>query len=209
MNTMPLAGLNQAIKEYQKNWRVLDDTLYGVCRNYPDHTDAASVYAKLWLIGRTYATGIERAIKGSGYMGGSLTALASEMLKNGRQINELFGELGSIAEPLTKEKAQHVVSLLGRFLQLIRKPLRRRISPRSFASKYMHFHCSAVPLFDRNAARKLTKLVHWNDAHEFDLPRGADADYGWFVMRFLRLYEDAKGNASPISVKMLDGYLLA
>ena len=209
MNAMPLAGLNQAIKEYQKNWRVLDDTLYSVCREYPDHTDAASVYAKLWLIGRTYATGIERAIKSSGYMGGSLTALATEMLKNGRQFNELFAELKSISEPLTKRKAQHVVSLHGRFLQLIRKPLRRKISPRSFGSKYMHFHCSPVPLFDRFSARTLTRLVHWKDADEFDLPRGADAYYGWFVMRFLRLYEDAKGNAPPISVKMLDGYLLA
>jgi hypothetical protein len=199
-------------KRKDGNHRVMEDVLYGLCHDHPDHTDPSSVYSKLWLIGRGYATGIERAIKSNQKMGGSMTALAKAMLKNGRQLNKLFAELKSVSEPLTVSKARKIVSLHGRFIELIRKPLRPDVSPHSFASKYMHFHCRAVPLVDRFASRKLTELVPWKQvepAVQFPMPHGADSAYGWFVMRFLSLYEQKRKKNPDITVKEMDEFLTA
>ena len=55
----------QAVDDYEKGWQATDTALYDLCRRYPNHTDRGGVNAKLWIIGRTYATGIERKIRHS------------------------------------------------------------------------------------------------------------------------------------------------
>ena len=48
--------LKRGTGKYDGAFRVLDDVLYDVRRDHPDHTDVTSVFAKLWLIGRTFTT---------------------------------------------------------------------------------------------------------------------------------------------------------
>jgi hypothetical protein len=195
--------LKRGTGKYDGAFRVLDDVLYDVCRDHPDHTDVTSVLAKLWLIGRTFTTGIERAVESDGSLGSALITLADHMLKNGRQLNQLFGELRAITD-LTESNAEQIVALHGQFLRILGKRTRR--PPRSFASKYLHFHCRAVPLYDRNAVMKLNRIVPWKlVTTEFNIPRGADERYGYFMMHFLTLRR-----ANPkLSVRELDGHLLA
>jgi hypothetical protein len=205
---MPIKYFDRAVENYQAKFQLLDQLLYDLCQKHPDHTDRHSVYAKLWVIGRAYTTGIERAIRANGKMGGSLTALAEQMVSKGKQLNELFSELAEVSQPLTEENAKQVIALHGRFIKIIGSVLRAKISPRSFASKYMHFHCNAVPIIDSVADAKLRTLVRWRTAFNFGMPKNADDYYGWFVMRFLALYRQVQNEGHHPTVKLIDAFLL-
>ena len=84
----------------------------------------------------------------------------------------------------------------------------RNRTPRSFAAKYLHFHCPVVPIYDSYAAAGLGKLVHW-DARDvpFGQPTGGDPEYWAFCLRFLRFYNDCRDAGRTLSVKGLDAYL--
>src|SRR5437899_11357794 len=50
-------------------WNLGNDVLYDLCRNHPKHRRVEVVAAKVWLIGRSYATGLERLKRGSSEKG--------------------------------------------------------------------------------------------------------------------------------------------
>lgn len=198
-----------AVTNYNRTWQPTDEVLYGLCRRYPGHGDEAGVNAKLWIIGRTYATGIERKVPANGKQGGSMSQLAAHLLKHAREMDAIFTRLGDVAEPLDPDKLRTIIGLHGRFIALIRPVLRANNSPRSFASKYMHFHCPAVPIIDTYADWACRKMVRWDRSFcLFDLPAGADEYYAWYVLRFWQLYQRAQASGLKPTVKHLDYYLL-
>jgi hypothetical protein len=46
----------EAIADYNANWRVIDEALYGVCQKRPRHDNFAGVVKKVYIIGRSYTT---------------------------------------------------------------------------------------------------------------------------------------------------------
>ena len=50
--------LGESETDYASRWSIIYDTLRALCRKYPGHTPRSSVAAKVWIIGRTYATQI-------------------------------------------------------------------------------------------------------------------------------------------------------
>ncbi|MCJ7748815.1 MAG: hypothetical protein MUP27_13850 [Desulfobacterales bacterium] len=162
----------------------------------------------LRLIGRTLATGIERMIESTGEQGSSLDQLAYHIHKNHKKMDSIFTHLSMIAEPLNSEKLRAIVDEHGRFLKLLAPKMRKGVSPRSFASKYMHFHCPAVPIYDSYASSKLFSY-RWNDRYEiFKQPAGADETYYYFILYFWQLYRDLKKSVKTVNVRLLDCYLL-
>jgi len=199
----------RAVADYGRSWRATDEALYALCRRHPGHADPGGVNAKLWIIGRTYATGIERKIPANGKQGGSMSQLAGHLLAHARQLDDLFARLRRVKEPLDPDKLRTILDLHGQFIALTRPVLRRNQSPRSFASKYMHFHCPAVPIIDTYADRACHRLVRWHKSFcLFDLPAGADETYAWYVLRFWQLYQQARAAGVRPTVKHLDYYLL-
>lgn len=200
----------RAVADYDRSWRATDATLYDLCRRHPNHADQAGVNAKLWIIGRTYATGIERKIPTNGKQGGSMGQLAAHLLEHARQIDDVFGRLRRLAEPLDPDKLRNIVDLHGRFIALIQPVVRANQSPRSFASKYMHFHCPAVPIIDTYADAACRKMIRWQKSFcLFDLPTGTDEHYAWYILRFWQLYQQARAAGLNPTVKHLDHYLLS
>jgi len=198
-----------SVDDYDRSWSVTDNTLYSLCRSHPDHRDQASVNAKLWIIGRTYATGIERKIPSTGTQGGSMSKLAGHLREHARGLDGLFKRLPSARQPLSPAALNTILDVHGRFIALIQPVLRPNQSPRSFASKYMHFHCPAVPIIDTYAQRACRRMIRWqNDFCLFDLPARADEDYAWHVFRFWQLYQQAWAAGVQPTVKHLDHYLL-
>ena len=53
---------NRSRDDYAQGWRAIDETLYHLCRDHPHHDHRPWVNAKILIIGRTYATGIERKV---------------------------------------------------------------------------------------------------------------------------------------------------
>ncbi len=197
----------KARADYKKNYELLNQTLYDLCKNHPDHRDMSDINAKLWIIGRTLATGIERLILSLGEES-PLEELANHMFRNRKTIESIFERLSPITEPLDPEKLKVIVTEHGRFVELIAQKLRKNQSPRSFASKYMHFHCPAVPIYDSYASKELFRSYRWNDRYEiFERPAGADETYYYFILYFWQLYQNFKKSVKT-EVRLLDCYLL-
>ncbi len=194
--------------DYKKNYELLNQILYDLCKKHPNHRDMAAINAKLWIIGRSTASGIERMIKSKGVQGSSLGQLGDHIYKNQRTVESIFRQLAAITEPLTPEKLKIIITEHGRFVDLLAQKLRKNQSPRSFASKYMHFHCPAVPIYDSYASRELFSY-RWNDRYEiFERPAGADETYYYFIIYFWQLYQNFKKSVKTVNVRLLDCYLL-
>jgi hypothetical protein len=209
----------EAIADYRAKWCGIDQELYELCQQYPGHSDPRGLNAKLWIIARTYATGIERKIATKKTQGSSLTQLSDHMRTHARQLDGLLQGLKEISEPLTPGKFKSIVDCHGRFVTMLKGITRTGQTPRAFASKYMHFHCPVVPIIDSYVAATLPKLVRWHPQLQVFRPAPhADGPYAWYVMRFGTLYEtarDALGQSnlagapeSTVSVKHLDYYLM-
>jgi hypothetical protein len=204
----------KVVKEYKEEWQLLDDTLFRLCREHPDHT-LPSLHAKLWVIGRTYATGIERLVTKkdtpfANEQGGSLLRVTDCLCKNRETLDALFAELRENAKAFDPQSLKSVVAIHGRFVTLLANVARDGCSLRTFASKYMHFHNQAVPIYDSVARERLWKLDGVaNPSKSIERPKGADEEYFDYVVRFHQLYDLIESRKLPLEVKYVDKYLLA
>ena len=198
-----------AVAKYSQTYELLDQELCDLCHRYPTHSDPATVTAKLWIIGRTYATGIERKIPTNGKQGGSMSQLVGHLLRHGAELDRLFARFQELGEPLDPAALRTVIDVHGQYMHLLKPVLRSNQSPRSFASKYMHFHCPVVPIIDTIAQSALRASVHWHRSFKiFDLPAHADEAYARYALRFWQLYQQAVADGVRPKVKHLDYYLL-
>jgi len=73
----------------------------------------------------------------------------------------------------------------------------------------MHFHNSAVPIYDSRAAKTLRSWIRLtDDLKTFPVTGGEDKKYAEYTMRFLKLYALVQSKSLPLNVKYLDHYLL-
>lgn len=204
------AAYHRSVAAYNKWVRAVDEALYELCRHHPDHNDHAGVAAKCWIIGRTYATGVERQIDSDGKQGGSMSQLVAYLRAHRRRIDTLLEELRPLESPLTIDALRTIVRVHGRFLGVLNGVVRSNETPRAFASKYLHFHCPLVPIYDSVAAGAIPGQVRWRDSLiVFPQPAGADEHYARFCYRFWNLHEEARrALGKKTTVKLLDYYLI-
>lgn len=207
---LPVKQYKAVCRAYEANYAALDKVLYDLCRRHPDHTRRDAINAKLWVIARTYATGIERHIRTDGSKGTALTQLADLFWQHRREVDACLHRLREVREPLTPAKLAIILGAHGRLLQLVQPLLQRQISPRSFVSKYLHFHCPAVPIYDGIAAASLAARHRWRPGLIVcEVPTHADQEYTRFVLRFWQDYEAMRKKQQKVSVKLIDEFLLA
>jgi hypothetical protein len=204
--TFNLKEYQEARRLYRESWAAPDEALYCLCKRYPNHSTRNAIYAKLSIIGRTYATGIERQLKAE--KESALDQLAEFFFENRPAIDSTLGRLANVHEPLALDTLETIVQAHGQLVNLLKGRLRDSHSPRSFVSKYMHFHCSAVPIYDDIAAKQLQHEYRWkSDYAVFTLPNGADEEYYRHTLRFWQMYQEAKRADGGVTVKLLDNYL--
>ncbi len=212
MEKFSVKDYKNACKEYKEKFVALDNVLYDLAKKYPRHKCYAEIHAKLWVFGRTYATGIERQIStkhSKGFQGKSMTLLAEHFWKNRQDIEATLAMLHGVEEPLDSEKLKVISETHGQLLRIVQRKCRNGMSPRSFVSKYLHFHCPAVPIYDSVAVSRLRKKYSGERQPKTPNLPGADQRYGDFVLRFLQFYQDVHRSGQKVSVKLLDNYLLA
>lgn len=199
-----------AAADYVATWQRLDDALYRLCDDFPDHCDRSSIAAKLWIIGRTFAIGIERNVASRGGQGSSMTKVMEHLHDHRMEVDQIFADLRTVTEPLDAVNCRLIVSLHGQLVRLLRPITQRNQSVRSFVSKYMHFHNSAVPIYDSVAYAAMPSLVR-SSRHlkVFEMPVGADNEYGGYVMRFLKLYETIAESGLPVNARKVDFFILS
>ena len=196
--------------EYQRQWQLMDTYLYRMCQEYPDHAALDVVQMKVLIIARTYMAGLERsANKGDGQ---AIQRVAQQIYAQQHEIVPIFATLTMIAEPLSPQTLATIVQLHGafnRFLTTARQPSGQLLlfrNVRSFASKYLHFHCPAVPIYDSIAANRLDQWYQGQPSYKVCDLDDADQYYYWFCMRFWQYYQAAPSEGK--TVKRLDNYLL-
>ncbi len=191
---------------YDAEWSLLDETVYRLCRENPDNSSRLSVFAKVFIIGRSYETGIERQVKTRGTQGSSISQVAECLLRHGKRLDKW---IGSLSGEIDSADLRAIVDVHGRILNLLKPTARKLRSPRSFVSQYLHFHNTAVPIYDSYAERSLKALVPWDDAlNVFNAPGAADREYDRYVKRFQRLCSIVEQNELIVSVKRLNHYLV-
>jgi hypothetical protein len=206
------AHYQSVCRDYWENWAALDQALYDLCKRHPRHHNRDAINTKLWILGRTYATGIERQIRSNGTQGNSLERLAEKFYSHRHDVDKILSQLQKVKQPLNPEKLTKILEAHGQFLRLIKKMklIRGGQSPRSFVSKYLHFHHPVVPIYDSVALKVLKgKYSRMEVNGEVQLPKGADDDYWNFLRRFWKFYQEIKKSGGEQGVKLADNYLLA
>ena len=204
---------DRIIKKERATARLSDKTLYDLCGKYPKHEKRAHIHAKIWLIARAMATGIERHIKSDKTQTGTaLDKLERYIQRNSSDMEDIFKNLHRITGTLSEDSLTNIVSCHGRFLKLLssivkKSKLGRSSTVRSFAAKYMHFHSPLVPIYDNVNATKLKSLYPLRELRNSEMPENADREYFRFVERLRRLASELNLNLRRRCIRDLDHYL--
>ena len=192
----------EAVKYYNEYYSILDRILYNLCKKYPYHKNKREIAAKVGIIGRTYASGLERHTKKD------LDGIIDFFYAKRKAIGVVIKSIRSIQEPLTELKLREIIFQHGTFLKILKK-LTAQASVRSFSSKYMHFHCPVVPIYDSVVSKEIRRLYPLTNKkiNRFPNPKNGDDEYYAFCVRFFALYNDLREVKLEVDVKKVDRYL--
>jgi len=137
---------------FWKRYEVWDSTLYRLCRDFADHQDKAGVYAKVYLIGRSYQTGIERHAEDKSRQRKPLNVVADALHTNRRTVDLAIAKLRVLGEGPTSANLQDICEMHMRVLRVVKRVTRQNSNPWSFVSTYLHFHAPVVPIYDNVAS---------------------------------------------------------
>ncbi len=200
--------------EYLRTWEAFDQVLYRMCAAMPRHDTLGWVAAKVGIISRAYATGLERHVETNKMRKvNGLVIVAHHLHRNGPRVDDLMSRLRRIARGRvlrSPEQLRETVRVHSELLSLVREVIREGHIPRSFVSKYMHFHAPAVPIFD---FRAMSVLRHWYPVRRkrswyFTEPTPSDSQYYRFCNRIFSFWLDAKRHDPQVTIRRLDQYLL-
>jgi len=202
--------LAQAMTSYRVGWQSVDTELYELCRRRSNHQDFDDVYAKVVVISRVYNAGLNRAWKGSGDLGPEVQ-IAKCLISHADLVADPLKELAG--KPFDRASLVKIVALHGQLTRTLSIPA-GDVWLISFVSKYLHFHCPIVPVYDSRASTRIRRgLVDRQYARSLQAavpqPEGRVRTYYQFATVFLALYERiyAESGLQP-SVKEVDYLLL-
>ena len=198
----------KAKREYLERYSRIDDVLYDMCKKMPNHNKLREIQAKVVIIGRTYATGLERR-GGGDNQNGILEKVADIFFKNRVGIDLSLKNLRRVKSLSIQSGAKEILIAHGAMVKLLRKET--EVNFRSFVSKYLHFHIPVVPIFDSRASGVLNNWYPWR---EFQISpsirnkRGYDEIYIKFLLQFLFYFEGLKKLKLGPSVRNADYFLI-
>lgn len=206
-----LIDYKKAQRERLKLYSRVDDVLYDMCREWPDHKNIGTVQAKVRIIGRVYSAGLER--KGErDRLKGIYETVAEIFHENRVWIDSEIKELNKF-KTLSRSSHERILSAHGNMVKLLRKGTRSKLNFRSFVSKYLHFHNPIVPLFDSVASNTINR-PDWYPWKRFKghilvpMSKQYDRVYYKFFNQFLLYFRDLNKLKQSPSVRSADWYLI-
>ena len=186
------------LSEYERvqtngyNWEVLDKTLFELCKQIPDHTDAKQIVAKVGLVNRAYRANLQMGTQDAEWK-------LAQHLKNS-DIDEHLTKLRSLAS-FDESTAPVVLQAHHRLVELCKEVTGRWAL--SFASKYLSFHVPrVVPIFDSYSYAEGWKYARGSVASP--LPGKAAEDYRWHTASVLFLANHLRKQGIDPDVKLID-----
>ena len=114
-----LIDYKKAQRERLKLYSRVDDVLYDMCREWPDHKNIGTVQAKVRIIGRVYSAGLER--KGErDRLKGIYETVAEIFHENRAWIDSEIKELNKF-KTLSRSSHERILSAHGNIVKLLRK----------------------------------------------------------------------------------------
>lgn len=180
-----------------------DKILYELCRNYPRHEVKNEIYAKVLLIGRSYAVALER---------GKIT----DNVINDYFYHEVVSKIQSsnIDEEFDKLRLSNCTlnQILLAYIELIKLTNTfNRGTKHSFCSKYLHFHFPELFfIYDSRAVSNISKIQLDTSKFKNNLVESTDLPYIKFYYKCLALKEliNEKFNRD-LSPRQIDTLLLS
>jgi hypothetical protein len=188
----------------------MNEILYRMCSEQPDHAEPEVVASKIQLIGRSYAATLERGA-GDGF---SYDEFGREFVSRyGEELDSYLMDLrktGRIEQSENQEKLLCTHQFLMNALGCLTRHDRRLegATKRSLASKYLHFHSPLnVFIYDSVVVAQLAKEVRGASLPLADSSRHTvDSDYAKFVNQILyyRGIEEGRTSGIRLSPRRLD-----
>lgn len=198
--------LAEAWDDYRRTWSVVDDELHDLCarKGHERHDD---VYAKVAIINRVYNAGISRSVRGT--ESGDAELRVSQLLADCHGAFSADLDRIRAFDDLTSDSMATIVAAHGAITQSLARGL-DATNLCSFVSKYLHFHCPIVPIYDSRVAETVAEILAdvvpkgTRTQRLLERPAVYDPSYYWYAGRFLTLWQLARDAAPDATVKMLD-----
>jgi hypothetical protein len=198
--------LSEAWKDYQDTWAAADQELYDLCRRR-GHDTFIDVYTKIAFINRVYAAGISRsivAVDGAD----SETQVARGLLDLRADVHASLSRLCAL-DGIGRDTMGAIVEEHAKLTDALSVHC-GNVRPTSFVSKYLHFHCDLVPIYDSRTVEAIGKVLapyvprYQRTSGLLRQPATYDPNYYWYAGRFLRLWELAGATTPGLTIKMVD-----
>lgn len=194
------------LRGYDRYSRRLNAVLYGMCETMPTHTDDGAVWAKVWIIGRSYASGIERHAEDG------LDPIVGGLRRSARWLDRGLADLRAHDDAVPcHERLVEIAELHGRVARTLAKYTRGGNQVRSFVSKYLHFHAPVVPIYDSvvSAQIRARDWYPWRRAwsEEHPTPEGVDQVYWQHCVRIGRIVDDWRAEDLEPTARNIDTYV--
>lgn len=195
----------QYLRNYALTSRRLNGVLYDMCEDMPSHTDESAIWAKVWIIGRSFASGIER------HAADGLGPIVKALRASAKWLDPGLRRLRKMAPIPTRQRLPEIAALHGRLAERLGSHTRNGNQVRSFASKYLHFHAPVVPIYDSvvNVQLRARDWYPWSrslsGAHP--TPHGADEAYWRHCVRIALIAEDWTRERLETSARQIDSYV--
>lgn len=202
-----------ACQFHRKNLGRTDEVLYRLCRQHAAHDRQDWVHTKVLLIGRGFATGIERQVRATSGPGSAIWQVSVLLHENGRTVDRILASVSGVSEPFDKigvDGLRALVSAHGKFCVLLKQITGTKTAP-SFASKYLHFHRPIVPMYDQWAYDRAWayRPRQWQ-VEGFRAPKQAEGGFACYVQCFWHVYRslrEAPGLSGQVSVRLVESFL--
>jgi hypothetical protein len=202
------SSLKRAIEAYEATWKVVDSELYDLCRRRPGQQSFTDVFAKVAIIDHVYVGGLPRST-GASNVSDAEARVSHGLMGLADLIEQSLRDLAG--RQFDRVAAAKIVELHGRVTSGLR-PYTGQTWQQSFVSKYLHFHCDLVPIFDGNAQSTIGRYVDWQAVtpvrDSMAVPPDWERGYRNFVAAFVVLWKRISTETSiSASVRKVD-YLL-
>ena len=189
-------------RDASTHWFLFDKVLYDLCQQYPRHDNAHEVVAKIAMIGRAYSASVERrknaeTTSDCDFYYGYVAPLIVDS-----DLDKRLDALRKYQTPTTENLPEILATHL--YLQELLKKA-TEMNKRSFASKYLHFHCpNLFYIFDSYSDREINRLI--KSKGKWSCPSDADACYAKYCEKSLFIQQQTVPHERNFP-RILDSYL--
>lgn len=184
----------------------MDASLKDLCEKHPGHGDLRVAVAKLAIIGRAYATGLERGVRSFDAQGSALLAIADHVYEKRAEVDRIIRRVIGLRGGLDQEKLTLILRAHGRLDEVVSDLTIKGRSARSFVSKYLHFHAPIVPIYDASAWDRLRRITPLERGMDL-LPNQGDPAYRRFLERYWSLHGQLRRAGRKPTARRIDSYL--